>query len=70
LSRRSKRRISATGKSSLWTIRGSIDSGLSDKRKSEHFSLGNHALVGDAGKLADAKRSVTVNDRAFRAHAA
>src|SRR6185437_15488100 len=52
------------------TRRGSIDPSFSGKRKSEHFSLGNGALVRDAGKLTDAKRSVIVNDRAFRAHAA
>jgi len=52
------------------TRRGCIDPGLSGKRQSEHFSLGNGALVYDARKLGDAERAVFVNDRAFRAHAA
>jgi hypothetical protein len=41
------------------TRRGGSDPGLSGKRKSEHFSLGHGALIRDAGKLADAKGSVT-----------
>ena len=42
------------------TRRGCIDPGLSGKRQSEHFSLGNGAIVCDARKLGDAERAVFV----------
>ena len=52
------------------TRRSRIDPGVFGERESQHFSLCDGALVRDAGELANAERSVFVDYRAFRAHAA